>query len=445
MNTPLVAVVGRPNVGKSTLFNRLIGSRRAITDPTPGVTRDPIESLWHIGGGVVRIADTGGVITDGDMLDDLVTERSQQYFKKAHVILFMLEAKELAPEDEELAATLRPWGEKVIVVVNKVDHDKHQDHVWDFFRLGFSDVIGISAAHGRGIEELENLVLSHVVPVEDDQIEEDRLDQRPLRIAILGKPNVGKSTLSNALTGTDASIVSPIAGTTRDVVTGHFSYKGRQFRVLDTAGIRRKRSVSENVEYYSVNRAIAAIEECDVVYLMVDAVEGLSEQDKKIATQIVKQGRGVILVLNKWDLVDEQPNQIEAIKDRVRFLFPILSFAPLLPISAETGKGIPALLKKTVEIATQLDTRVSTPQLNNALSLWLTQQEPPRVRGGGRFKIYFATQVSANPVHFVCFVNHANRCPQSYEQYLRNCIRKTFGFHSIPVSLSFREKQSNSR
>ncbi len=441
MSTPLIAVVGRPNVGKSTLFNRLIGTRKAITDPTPGVTRDPIEGVWHIGGGVVRLADTGGVITDGDMLDDLVTERSRGYFERAHVILFLLEAKELAPEDEEIAASLRPWAEKVIVVVNKVDHEKHASHIWDFYSLGFEDVIGISATHGRGIEELEERVLAHVVPAEDLSIEEDRLDQRPLRIAILGKPNVGKSTLSNALTGTDASIVSPIAGTTRDVVEGRFEYKGREFQVLDTAGIRRKKRVTENVEYYSVNRAIAAIEECDVVYLLVDAAEGLSEQDKKIATQIVKQGRGVILVLNKWDLVDEQPNQIEAIKDRVRFLFPILNFAPLLPISAETGKGIPALLKKTVEIASQLDTRVPTPQLNNALAMWLTQQEPPRVKGGGRFKIYFATQVSANPVHFVCFVNHAKRCPQSYEQYLKNCIRRTFGFHSIPVSLSFREKQ----
>ncbi len=436
---PVVAVVGRPNVGKSTLFNRLIGRRRAITDPTPGVTRDPIDGIWEWGQRQVRLVDTGGIKLDQEELDNAVTEKSVQYIDSADLILLLMEVKTITPEDEEVMAYARRWSEKVILVVNKVDHENHEADVWNYHRYGFARVVGISASHGRGISELEDAV-SEFIPESELLLDPEEDIEKPIRVAILGKPNTGKSTLSNLLTQSDASIVSPIAGTTRDVVEGKFSFKGQEFTLLDTAGIRRKRKVEENVEYYSVNRAFSAIAECDIVYLMVDAKEGLTEQDKKIAQQIVKRGRGVIIILNKWDLVQEMPNQMEAITDRVRFLFPILGFAPIMPLSAVTSQGLEPLLEKSMTIYKQLQTRVETSQFNTAIQGWLEYKEPPRVKGGGRFKVYYATQTSRNPIEFVLFVNHKKRCPLSYLNYLKNNIRKQFQMGEIPIALTMREK-----
>ncbi len=436
---PVVAVVGRPNVGKSTLFNRLIGKRRAITDPTPGVTRDPIDGIWEWNHRQVRLVDTGGIKLDQEDFDSAVAEKSIEYIDSADLVLLLLEAKTITPEDEEVMAYARRWTNKVVVVVNKVDHEKHESDVWNYYQYGFSRVVGISATHGRGISELEEAVEEFIPPAEL-LLDPEALEEKPIRIAILGKPNTGKSTLSNLLTESEASIVSPIAGTTRDVVEGSFYFEGKEFTLLDTAGIRRKRKVEENVEYYSVNRAFAAIAECDIVYLMVDAKEGLTDQDKKIAQQIVKRGRGVIIILNKWDLVQEVSNQMEAITDRVRFLFPILQFAPIMPLSAVTSQGLEPLLKKTLTIYKQLQTRIETSQLNSAIQAWMEHTEPPYPKSGGKFKVYYATQTSKNPVEFVLFCNAKKKCPDSYLSFLKNNIRKQFQVSEIPVALSLREK-----
>ncbi len=435
---PVVAVVGRPNVGKSTLFNRLIGKRRAITDPTPGVTRDPIDGIWEWDDRRVRLVDTGGIKLDQEEFDSAVAEKSIEYIDSADLVLLLLEAKTITPEDEEVMAYARRWTDKVVVVVNKVDHEKHESDVWNYYQYGFSRVVGISATHGRGIEELEEMVEEFIPPSELLQDEEE--GEQIIRVAVLGKPNTGKSTLCNLLTQTEASIVSPIAGTTRDVVEGEFQFGNQKFTLLDTAGIRRKKKVDENVEYYSVNRALATIDECDVVFLMVDAKEGLSDQDKKIAQHIVKRGRGVIIVLNKWDLVQEMPNQIEAITDRVRFLFPILQFAPIIPISATTSQGLEDLLKKSISIYKQLNTRIETSQINSAIKAWLEYKEPPRPKSGSRFKVYYATQTSRNPVEFVLFGNAKKKCPLSYINYLKNNIRKEFRMKEIPIAITIREK-----
>ncbi len=434
---PVVAVVGRPNVGKSTLFNRLIGKRQAITDPTPGVTRDPVEGVWDLGNHRIKLIDTGGFKVDQSGLDAQVTNRSLSVLTDADLIVFLMDVTETTPEDEALAKILRKYSGKILLVVNKVDSEKREPDVWNFYSYGFEHVVGISAAHGIGISEfidkLEELIDFDLERGEEIAPEPD------IRIALLGKPNTGKSTLINRFLGKEVSIVSDIPGTTRDVIEGRFEYRNKIYRVMDTAGIRKKKRIGENVEYYSVNRAIKTIEQSDVVLLMIDAVEGLGDQDKKIATQIVKKGCGVVLVLNKWDRVKEVPNQMEAIQDRTKFLFPVLSFAPLVPLSAATGEGIDELFSQIYKVWKQLFHRVETSALNSALKKWVERTEPPRFKGG-RYKILYGTQVSINPVRFVLFVNRKRSFPESYLQYIKNNIRTELGFSSIPIEVELKER-----
>jgi len=428
---PKVALVGRPNVGKSTLFNRLLRSRKAITDPTPGVTRDPVEADWVLEGHPVRLVDTGGYKTEGNDLDAKITAKSIAKAKEADLVLLILDLMELTPEDEEFVRLLRPLSDKVIVILNKADGLEREIHMGEFYSLGFSDYLCVSAAHNRRIDELEELVASRLTF--SDAVVEDV--QPDIKLAILGKPNAGKSTLVNRLTGLDLSIVSPEPGTTRDPVEGRFEYKGTAFRVVDTAGIRRKTKVGENIEYYSVNRALKTIEESDVVVLLIDAVEGLSDQDKKIAYQIVKDGRGVILGMNKWDLLPKVKNQLEAYTDRVRFLFPILDFAPVVPLSAQENTGIPELLSTVVKVNRQLHQRIDTARLNEMLKIWMEDIPTANVKGV-IYKIRYLTQVSAMPVKFVAFGNHGRDTPGSLVEYLVNRIRRDLGFQDVPVELT---------
>ena len=436
---PLISIIGRPNAGKSTLFNRLIGKRRAITDPTPGVTRDPIPERWLLGNNAVTLVDSGGVKVEKEGIDFAVTDKSLSLLEPSDAIIFLMDCTEVTPEDQMLVERLRPYTDKVVLAVNKVDDPKREDLVWNFFSYGYQRVVGISAAHGTGIEELEDSLLG-ILDLE--RTEDIPPEPETIKIAILGKPNTGKSTLMNLLTGRDISIVSPIAGTTRDVMRGTFIYKGTEYTVLDTAGIRRKSKVEEDVEYYSVNRAIKTIEEADVVLLMVDIQEGITEQDKKIADLIVRRGKGVIIVLNKTDLLRGIPNEIDAIKDRVRFLFPILSFAPLMPISALKGLDIGKLLDMVWSVWKQLTKRIDTSQLNAALKEWTKDNEPPR-GAAGHYKVLYGTQVSANPVRFLFFVNRIHDFPDTYVSYLKNMIRKDFGFSYIPLEISLRERRRN--
>ncbi|MFA6844128.1 MAG: ribosome biogenesis GTPase Der [Sphaerochaetaceae bacterium] len=436
---PAVAIIGRPNVGKSTLFNRLLGKRRAITDPTSGVTRDPLEERWYLGNHPVTLIDSGGIKVDQEGLDGLVAKRSLSLLASSDAILFLMDCTCITAEDRELMETLRPYTDKVVLVVNKVDDEKRENLVWDYFSFGFQRVVGISASHGLGIETLEDTLLGILNLT---TIAEAPEEETMVKIAIMGKPNTGKSTLTNLLVGSDISIVSDIPGTTRDVVKGVFSYKGTSFTVLDTAGIRRKGKVDDNVEYYSVNRAIKTIEEADVVLLMIDCVEGLSDQDKKIANLVVRRGKGIIMVLNKIDLLHGPQNQFNAIEDRVRFLFPVLSFSPICLISAKEGKDIGKLLDTVWTVWKQNNKRVETAQLNDAVKAWSENFQPPR-GAVGHFKVYYATQVSSNPVRFLFFVNHIKDFPPVYIQYLKNCIRRDLGFTLIPVEVDLRERTRN--
>lgn len=438
-----VVIIGRPNVGKSTLFNRLIGKRRAITDPTPGVTRDPISEKWILNGHAVNLTDSGGVKLDLEGFDELVSKKSLSLLDDADAILFMMDCTEVTPEDQMLIKTLRPYTDKIVLVVNKIDDVAREDLIWNYFSFGYQRIVGISSSHGLGIDALEETLMG-MLDLEDDtedvqdlQAEDDR---NSIRIAVLGKPNTGKSTLTNLLTGMDLSIVSPIAGTTRDVVKGDFSYKGREFTILDTAGIRRKSKVEEDVEYYSVNRAIKTIDEADVVLLVVDTIEGLSEQDKKIANLIVRRGKGVVIVLNKTDLLKGLPNERQAIEDRIRFQFPILSFSPIRFISATTADGIGPMLDTVLKINDQLSRRVDTAMLNNALKAWGEAYQPAR-GSEGHFKVYYGTQISAKPVKFLFFINRKKDFPQTYVQYLKNCIRRDLLFNDVPIEIDLRERQ----
>ncbi|MDY7029863.1 MAG: ribosome biogenesis GTPase Der [Spirochaetota bacterium] len=436
-----IVIVGRPNVGKSTLFNRMIGKRRSITDPMPGVTRDAVRIRSTIGGHPVELVDTGGYRVDARDIDSLVREKSLQLLEEVDLILMICDVQELNAEDESFIEHLRCYSDKVILVINKVDNPERELTIWNFMSLGFDHVVGISAAHGIGIDILEEKILE---VVDFSRFEAGDAEFPRIRLAILGKPNTGKSTLSNRLLGIDASIVSDVPGTTRDVIEGSFSYHGTIFQVMDTAGIRRKKKVRESVEYYSVNRAFATIEESDVILLIVDVQEGLTDQDKKIATQAVKRGKGILLILNKWDTLQDMENTEQAVKDRTRYLFPVLGFAPLIPISAMTGMGVDKMLSAAYQVWKQLQRRVDTPEVNGLIQELVSSYPPPR-DAHGHHKIYYGTQVSSNPVKFVLFVNRKKGFPKSYVQYLVNNIRTRLGFTEIPLTVDLKERSGHVR
>lgn len=438
--TPLLVIAGRPNVGKSTLFNRFMQRRLAIVDPTPGVTRDPVEGTAIINGKPVHLMDTGGykltrnVGTMEAVLDDLVVERSLEMIKKADLILLLLDAGQVTGEDEEFIQELRPYWNKVVAAVNKTEGGRNESAAWNFARFGFKKMFFISAQHGDNISELAEYLTSRM---DFSKVKEVSAEQ-PIRIAIMGKPNTGKSTLSNRLTHSNASIVSNYAGTTRDTVEGVFEYGGKKFQVLDTAGIRRKAKVHENVEYYSVNRAIKTLDRCDVVFLMIDAIEGLAEQDKKICSLAFERGRGIIFVLNKWDLKEDQSKKvIRDTKKWINIMFGQMEFAPILTLSALEGTGIKALLNECIELYGQLNHKIPTTSLNMALKDWLFKYPPPASKTA-HFKIRYMTQKSVNPVSFLIFATRPEVVPETYVTYLKNRIREDLGFDKIPVQLEMK-------
>ena len=438
-NLPVVVLAGRPNVGKSTLFNRLLHKRRAITDPTPGVTRDPVGMDAFIAGKPLRLIDTGGFKLDRegalpDILDDLVVGRTLETLGEAAFVVLILEAGSVTPEDEEFIRILRPLRDRLLVAVNKTEGGRREADSWNLLSYGFERIFMISAEHGDNVGELEEAIISRL---DFSRVELDDTEGRPIRLALVGKPNTGKSTLSNRLTASGASIVSDIPGTTRDVVEGEFFYKNRRFLVLDTAGIRRKSKVTENIEYYSVNRAIKTMDEADVVILLIDAREGLAEQDKKIAALAHEKGRGIILVLNKWDTMPPVKNSFTAARDRTRFLFPKMDYAPILALCALDGAGVEELLSTAVRMYAQLNKRVETAPLNQALERWLAEYPPP-TGPRTRFKVKYAVQVSGNPVKFVFFVSRPGAVSEAYVSFLRNRIRKDLGYSLVPIGIELR-------
>lgn len=438
-NLPKVVIAGRPNVGKSTLFNRLLHERRAITDPTPGVTRDPIEEDCFICGYPVRIMDTGGFKLEREpgtveaMLDELVVEKTLASLKTADLILLLLEAGTITAEDEEFIALLRPYWNKVVAAVNKTEGGRREEEAYNFYQYGFDELIFISAEHGDRVDELSEML---VKKLDFSKVEEGEEEEK-IRIAIVGKPNTGKSTLANRLTHSEASIVSDYAGTTRDIVEGDFEYKGQKFHIIDTAGIRRKAKVHENVEYYSVNRAIKSLDDADIVFHMIDAQEGLAEQDKKIVSLACERGLGVIFVLNKWDTQDQSRKTFRNAEQNMKIMFGQMSYAPVVALSALEGKGIKDLLNTALEVYGQLTHKIETGPLNTALKDWVAVYPPPASRSG-QFKVRYIVQTSTKPVNFLLFCTRPEVVSQSYLTFLKNRIRSDLGYDKIPVKLELK-------
>lgn len=441
---PFVVIAGRPNVGKSTLFNRFLHRRIAIVNDRPGVTRDPVEATAILNGKPIHLVDTGGYKLTRDIgskeaeLDDFVVERSLEMIEKADVVILLLEAGVITGEDEEFILKMRPYWNKVIAAVNKTEGGKNESEAWNYAKYGFNKLLFISAEHGDHFGELSEEIEKRCDFSKVKVVSENR----PIKIAILGKPNTGKSTLSNRLTHSQNSIVCDYAGTTRDVVEGMFNYGGKNFKVLDTAGIRKKAKVSDDVEYYSVNRAIKTLDECDIVFLLIDAVEGLAEQDKKICSLAFERGRGIIFVLNKWDLREEQNNKaIKAVKEWMNIMFAQMDFSPILPLSALNGEGIKNLLNTTISMYEQLTRKIGTASLNNALQDWLDRYPPPASKTA-HFKIRYMTQAGINPVSFIIFATKPEVVPEPYITYLKNRIREDLGFDQIPIQLELKASRT---
>ena len=436
MSKPIVAVVGRPNVGKSTFFNKIVGRRISIVEDTPGVTRDRIiaEAEWT--GHHFFLIDTGGIEPDSkEIIPAQMRMQAELAMEMADVILFLVDGKEgLTTADEEVGALLRRKGKDVILVANKIDTAKMPEHFYDFYELGLGEPFAISSTNQLGLGDLLDEIVGRFPERSMAEAEED-----DIKIAIIGKPNVGKSSIVNAFVGEERVIVSDIAGTTRDSIDTPFERDGVQYTLIDTAGIRRKSKVTDDVERYSVVRAIASIERCDVALLVIDAVEGVTEQDKKIAGIAHEAGKGIIVVVNKWDLIAKETNTMRDYERRVKGELVFMSYAPVLFTSALKGQRLPQVLDTARSVAEMRAMRVSTGQLNNLIQDAMMMNNPPSDKGK-RLKIYYATQVGVKPPLFSFQVNDRELMHFSYARYLENKIRDAYSFAGTSVKFVFREK-----
>lgn len=436
MSKPIVAVVGRPNVGKSTFFNKVVGRRVSIVEDTPGVTRDRIyaEAEWN--GINFALIDTGGIEPESeDVILSQMREQAQIAMDMADVILFMVDGKEgMTHADSEVGNMLRRTGKKVILLVNKIDalHNL-PDHFYDFYELGIGEPIAISAANMLNFGDILDEIVENF-PKEDMEEDEDSI-----KVAVIGKPNVGKSSLINTLVRENRVIVSPIAGTTRDSIDTPFEYGGDKYILIDTAGIRRKSKVNEDIERYSVIRAVAAIERCDVCLLMIDANEGITEQDKKIAGVAHEAGKGIVVVVNKWDLITKETNTMREFKQLIEAEMQFMSYAPSVFISVKDRQRVFSVIEMTKYVAEKRALRVPTGQLNSLLTDATMMKQPPSDKGK-RLKIYYATQVGIKPPLFSFQINKRDLMHFSYARYLENKIREGFGFEGTSIKFVFREK-----
>jgi hypothetical protein len=436
---PSVLIIGKPNVGKSTLFNRLLHKRRSITEPTAGVTREPIEHQTILNGKPILLIDSAGFsphiskMSKYSVIDEIAREKTLEYLKKADKLLLVLDATNFSSEDEEFIEILRPFSKKLIVAVNKTEGGRFREEAYNFLQKGFSSIICISAEHGENIDELTQNILAGL----DFSNVREQETEKQIKIAIVGKPNTGKSTLSNYLTKKDASIVTDIAGTTRDIIEGKFSYKGYLFIIQDTAGIRKKARLKENIEYYSVLRALESIEKADVVFHLIDVNEGLTEQDKKICHQAASKGVPLIFVLNKCDTIQNTKHTKRLNEKNIRIMFGKMNYVPILSISSKTGEGVQELLNHAITINSQLNKKIDTSSLNMALRDWISETPPPS-KPSMSFTFRYIVQKNTHPVEFLLFSNRPENVTEAYLRYIQNRIRKDLGFSFIPILLSIK-------
>ena len=442
MAKPIIAIVGRPNVGKSTLFNKLIGERRAIVEDTPGVTRDRIygETEWN--GRKLVVIDTGGIEPKTeDIIMAKMRAQAQLAIDTADVIVFMCDVQAgLVADDRDIAVMLKKSGKPVVPVVNKCDRIGDPPlGFYEFYELGFEcDPISLSSLHGSGSGDL----LDACVAALPEQTEPDEEDDR-IKVAVIGKPNAGKSSIINRILGEDRLIVSNIAGTTRDAIDTSVDNEFGRYTFIDTAGIRRQSKVDDRIEKFSVLRAHMAVERADVCLLMVDATEGITEQDEKIAGIAHEAGKATIIVVNKWDLVEKDNNTVNRFTDRIREALAYMPYAPILFVSAMSGQRVVKLFEQINYVHNQANTRISTGMLNDVLNEATTRTQPPSDKGR-RLKIYYMTQVSVAPPTFVIFCNSVELFHFSYRRYIENCLRETFGFRGTPIRIVIREKGDTS-
>ncbi|MEG0829649.1 MAG: ribosome biogenesis GTPase Der [Anaerovoracaceae bacterium] len=435
MSKPIVAVVGRPNVGKSTFFNKIVGRRISIVEDTPGVTRDRIYADVEWTGTHFGMIDTGGIEPNSkDIILSQMREQAQIAMDTADVILFLVDGKEgLTGPDREVGNMLMRTGKPVIVAVNKVDTANLPDDFYDFYEMGLGEPIAISAANMLNFGDL----LDRIIESFPEGVGE--YDEDSVKVAVIGKPNVGKSSLINEFLGEKRVIVSPIAGTTRDSIDTPFEKDGDKYLLIDTAGIRRKSRVNENIERYSVIRAIAAIERCDVCLLVIDAEEGVTEQDKKIAGVAHEAGKGIVVVVNKWDLIEKETGTMKKFQQEIARQLTFMAYAPSVFISVLEKQRVNKVLEMVKTVAENRAMRISTGQLNNLITDATMMKQPPSDKGK-RLKIYYVSQVGVNPPLFSFKINSRPLMHFSYARYLENKIRDGFGFEGTSIKFVFREK-----
>ena len=434
---PVVAVVGRPNVGKSTLFNKISGKRISIVEDTPGITRDRIYTDAEWCGHAFTMIDTGGIEPSSkDVILSQMREQAQMAMDMADVILFMVNVRDgVTAADKEVAAMLQKAGRPVILVCNKVDNPGNPPmEMYEFYNLGIGEPYPVSSIHGLGVGDLLDEVVKHF-PREEELEEEDDV----IHVAIVGKPNAGKSSLVNRILNENRVIVSDVAGTTRDAIDTRYEREGKKYVLIDTAGMRKRGRINENVEKYSVARALSAVERADVCLIMIDATEGITEQDSKIAGYVHEQGKASIVVVNKWDLVEKETNTMKNFQNHIKEGLNFMMYAPSMFISALTGQRVDDLFDKIHSVIEQNTKRISTGVLNDVINEAIAMVQPPSDKGK-RLKIYYATQASTKPPTFVLFVNNAELAHYSYVRYLENQLRAKFGFEGTPIKFIIREK-----
>lgn len=435
---PIVAIVGRPNVGKSTFFNRIIGRQVSIVEDTPGVTRDRIyaEAEWQ--GNRFTLVDTGGIeMESDDLIKRQMRTQAQLAAETADLILFFVDGRDgLTGEDHDVADYLRKIKKPVLLVVNKVDNASREDAMYEFFELGVGEPYAISSVHGMGTGDLLDAVVAAV-----DTVQEPDDAEGTVRIAVVGKPNSGKSSLVNRMLGEDRTIVSPVAGTTRDAIDTPFTANGKPYVIVDTAGIRRKARIEqESLERFSVIRALSAVRRCDVAVLMIDADAGVSDQDAKIASYVQESGKPAVILVNKWDLVEKDESTTGKYINDIRTQLVFMQYAPVQFVSCKTGQRLHKVLEMVDQVFENSRRRVATGLLNDVIGDAVSAMEPPATNGR-RLRIYYSTQTGICPPEFTLFTNEADLMRDPYKRYLENHLRKTFDFTGTPIKLTCRSRQ----